>query len=64
VKAFAIYIRYISLLLCGGLIFALYINVVNPSANSLPKKTAKVNSQAPFSFFNDVMAPFIPALKS
>jgi hypothetical protein len=67
VKAFAIYIRYISLLLCGGLILTLYINEwvqQSSTEKNVAEKTEVINKTQAFSFFYDVMVPFIPALKS
>jgi hypothetical protein len=69
VKAFAIYIRYISLPLCGGLILTLYLYIQaanHPKGNKPPTEKAMVKSSipTPFSFFDDVAPIFIPALKS
>ena len=68
-KAFAIYIRYISLPLCGGLILTLYIYIQaikHPIENkpSTEKVMGKSHTPIPFSFFDDVASIFIPALKS
>jgi hypothetical protein len=70
VKAFAIYVRNISLLLCGGLILSLYISIGMQSylqAQAVARKTSVTNvtdNTKPFSFYSDVVALFIPALKS
>jgi hypothetical protein len=69
VKAFAIYIRYISLPLCGGLILTLYLYIQaakHPKENkpATEKVMVKNSTPTPFSFFDDIAPVFIPALKS
>ncbi|MES2427507.1 MAG: hypothetical protein V4560_11065 [Bacteroidota bacterium] len=68
-KAFAIYIRYISLPLCGGLILTLYLYIQaakHPKENkpSTEKVMGKNSTSTSFSFLDDVASIFIPALKS
>ena len=72
-KTFAInniYIRNISLLICSGLILAFNSNPTLISANKKTKqgkvkllKTPVKERSKPFSFYNDVVTPLLPALK-
>jgi|GEM_PF-5771658 hypothetical protein len=61
--------RYISLLLCGGLILTLYVNLRQPNTTekNIPVKTVahnRFNKAIPFSFYNDIVVVLVPALKS
>jgi hypothetical protein len=68
-KHFVLYIKYISLLIFSGLIIPFYNSAalhskkaekhIAQNTRSIPCKQAL----APFSFFNDVVVTFFPALK-
>ncbi|MDB4927500.1 MAG: hypothetical protein JWR23_3556 [Mucilaginibacter sp.] len=72
-KLFVTYIRYISLLLIGGLILTLYINSITPITTKAEKHVAEKNdlcsthSKSPsitFSLLDDLLGALFPALKN
>jgi hypothetical protein len=64
VKAFAIYIRCISLPLCGGLMLAFYLTLSSyHKTRASALKTTVVNAVAILPFYTDVLQAFIPTLK-
>jgi hypothetical protein len=68
VKAFAIYIRYIGLPLCGGLILTLYLYILDgkhlKERTPLTEKAVVKNPPpTPFTLLEDVTTIFIPSLK-
>ncbi|MFD2863753.1 hypothetical protein [Mucilaginibacter antarcticus] len=69
-KTFAIYVRNISLLLCGGLILYLYLSIAwqNILADKDIRRknaiTKSIGSNGRFSIYSNVILKFVPALKS
>jgi len=64
-KAFAVYIKCISLPLCGGLILAFYLSLSpNPKNKIAALKDTSTISAAPSSCYTYIIQAFIPALKN
>ncbi len=69
-KHFVLYIRYISLLIFSGLIIPFYSNSVLHNKNAETHNVRHIDrirckqAVAPFSFYNDVVVTFFPALKN